>query len=344
MTHQLLEWYEKNKRELPWRETSDPYKIWVSEIILQQTQVKTGIKYYDKFITTFPNVKALSIAKEIEVLKIWEGLGYYRRALNMLHAAKTIVYDYNNIFPIKYNDLIKLKGIGAYTAAAISSICYNEKRAVVDGNVYRVLSRLYNIKTPINTHIGKKKFQKIADELIPNKNPGTYNQAIMDFGSIHCKKNNPKCNICPLIKNCKGLIFNNIDNLPVKQLSKKLKIRHFNYLFITDDDYFIIEQRGSSDIWSKLYQLPLIESGAPMNRKLLIQNNYFEPFNILDIKHEYNTNHILSHQKLIISFWKINTDRIKSNTIAIRIKKTDIKKYPFPKPLQKYFNKAYLNY
>jgi A/G-specific adenine glycosylase len=344
LINQLLEWYGQNKRELPWRETSDPYRIWVSEIILQQTQIKTGIKYYNKFITAFPNIKSLSSAKEIEVLKIWEGLGYYKRALNMLHTAKAIVRDYNNVFPVEYNELIKLKGIGAYTAAAISSICYNEKRAVVDGNVYRVLSRFYNIKTPINTHIGQKKFQKIADKLIPDQNPGTYNQAIMDFGSTHCKKNNPKCNICPLKNNCKGFKLNNICNLPVKKFSKKLKTRHFNYFFITDDEYFIIEQRGINDIWSKLYQLPLIESEIPMNRKLVGQNSCLEQFNILDVQHDYNTIHILSHQKLIISFWQVKTNRLELITTGIRIKKIDMKKYPFPKPLQKYFDKAHLNY
>ena len=337
MVNQLLKWYHENKRDLPWRKTSDPYKIWVSEIILQQTQIQTGTKYYNTFITRFPNVRSLALAKEIDVLKIWEGLGYYTRAINMLYTAKKIHADYHGVFPCKYEDLMKLKGIGPYTASAISSICYNEKKAVVDGNVYRVLTRLYNIQIPINSNAGKKKIQELADRLIPKKNPGAYNQAIMDFGSIHCKKNNPKCNICPLKKDCKAIKLDLVKILPIKKLSKKIIFRYFNYLFITDNKYFLIKQRETNDIWKKLYELPLIESKGEINIQQLKKSEYLNQFNINSIKYQYKTQHILSHQKLIITFWEVKTNNRLINNRYIKINTKDIKKYPFPKPLKTYF-------
>ncbi len=342
MVNQLLEWYHQNKRDLPWRKTYDPYKIWVSEIILQQTQIQTGTKYYHAFIKKFPNIESLSLAKERDVLKVWEGLGYYTRAINMLYAAKKINTDYDGIFPSKYEDLIKLKGIGQYTASAISSICYNEKKAVVDGNVYRVLTRLYNIHTPINTSIGKKEIQNIADNLIPEKDPGSYNQAMMDFGSIHCKKSNPKCQICPLKKHCKAIKLDLVKLLPIKKLNKKITVRYFNYLFIADSKYFLIKQRKTNDIWKKLYELPLIESQSELNLNSLESNNYLNQFNINSIKQQYKTIHILSHQKLIITFWEIKTNNRLTNNRYTQITRQDINKYPFPKPLQNYFNKGNL--
>ncbi len=342
MTTELLKWYKKNKRDLPWRKTSDPYKIWVSEIILQQTQIKTGIKYYYKFLKKFPNITILSNAKEVDVLKTWEGLGYYNRALNMLNTAQTIKVNYNNIFPITYSKLIKLKGIGEYTAAAISSICGNEKRAVVDGNVYRVLSRIYNIDIPINTYMGKKKFQKLANKLIPNTNTGTYNQAIMDFGSIHCKNDNPKCNICPLKSMCQAAKLELVKERPVKKVLKNVKIRYLNYLFIQHQDCFIIQQRKTKDIWNKLYELPLIETKAPIIKKELRNSKLLKKLNVSNMEHQYQLIHILSHQKLIISFWKITIRDINFKHKLKTITLQDIEKYPFPKPLQKYFDKEHL--
>ncbi len=342
MVNQLLTWYHKNKRDLPWRKTSDPYKIWVSEIILQQTQIKTGTQYYNIFIKKFPNVESLALAEEIDILKIWEGLGYYTRAINMLSTAKKIKTDYNGRFPSKYDELIKLRGIGQYTASAISSICFDEKKAVVDGNVYRVLTRLYNVQIPINTNAGKKKIQKIADGLIPSKDPGTYNQAIMDFGSMQCKKNNPKCNICPLKKKCKATKLNLVRVLPIKKLSKKITLRYFNYLFITDLEYFLIKQRKTNDIWKKLYELPLIESKEKIDITTLEHNQYLNQFNVNSIQYQYETNHILSHQKLIITFWEVKINNRLTNNRCIKINKKDINRYPFPKPLQTYFNKGNL--
>lgn len=339
MTNQLITWYKKNKRDLPWRNTRDPYKIWVSEIIMQQTQIKTGTKYYIKFIDKFPDIDSLAMASELEVLHTWQGLGYYNRALNMLNAAKTIKNNFSGIFPSSYNELITLKGVGIYTASAISSICQNEKRAVVDGNVYRVLSRFYNIATPINTNDGKKLFQKIANTLIHDSIPGIYNQAIMDFGAIHCKKNNPKCNTCPLKINCAALKLNLINYRPVKKPPKKIRTRYFNYLLIKFDGCIVIQQRDKNDIWKKLYELPLIESKEMIDKKHIITHNYLDKFKIYKIQNNGRKKHMLSHQKLVMSFWEIIIKEWPKKQIYKKIKLTEISNYPFPKPLKEYLNK-----
>ena len=343
MTHKLLSWYHKNKRDLPWRKTLNPYKIWVSEIILQQTQIKTGIKYYRLFIKKFPNIKALANADEIEVLNAWQGLGYYNRALNMLTSAKKVITEHNGVFPSKYIDLIKLKGVGEYTASAISSICSNEKRAVLDGNVYRFLSRLYNIDTPINTYLGQKKFQKIATQLMPNKHCGTYNQAIMEFGSIHCEKRSPKCVSCPFQSNCKSFKLSLIKLRPVKNTRIIKKIRYLNYFLIKENEEFIIQQRNINDIWQKLYELPLIESSQKLTEAQLIKHKYLRSFRVNSITNVFSMNHILSHQKLKIIFWNTKTKRINIPTKFKKITISQISNYPFPVPLKKYFDKEHLN-
>ena len=332
----LLQWYSENKRDLPWRKTKDPYKVWVSEIILQQTQIKTGLDYYTKFICKFPTVEKLARAHTKTVLKIWEGLGYYNRALNMLESAKIVMKKYNGIFPKEYDKVITLKGVGAYTAAAISSFCNKEKKAVVDGNVYRVLSRLYNIKTNINTTNGKKEFQTTANKLISKSNPGTYNQAIMDFGATHCTKHNPKCQNCPFQKKCMSFKLGNIHLRPVKIVKKISKIRYFNYLFITKNPFFLIQQRRSLDIWKRLYELPLIETIKKINKVTLMNQKQLQCFQIININKSYDEEHNLSHQKLKITFWEINVKSLNVNSDTKAIKKDGIKKYPFPKPLDKY--------
>ncbi len=338
----LIGWYTKNKRPLPWRQTSNPYKIWVSEIILQQTQIKTGIKYYEHFIKTFPNVKTLANCSELDILKVWQGLGYYSRALNMLHSAKKIMLNYEGVFPSKYNDLIQLKGIGDYTAAAISSICEDEKQAVVDGNVYRFLSRLYNIKTPINKASGQKLYKNIANKLMPNNNTGTYNQAIMEFGSIHCTKNNPKCQSCIFKKQCVSLKLDTIKLRPVKIKNIKKKTRYLNYLFLTQKNHFLVKQRGDNDIWKKLYELPLIESKKLLKKEQLIANRYFKLLKKFKIKNPSLVNHKLSHQNLKILFWEIQSDNI-NNLGLKKISIQDLEKYPFPTPLKNYIDKALRN-
>ena len=322
---------------MPWRETTDPYKIWVSEVILQQTQIKTGIKYYNKFLEKFPNIITLASSEDLEILKIWEGLGYYNRALNMLYSARTIVKYYNGVFPTSYNQLIKLKGIGEYTASAISSICANEKRGVVDGNVYRVLSRLYNIKEPIDITRVKQNFQKLANKLVPSENPGTYNQAIMDFGSTHCTKHNPSCHNCIFKKKCESFKENVVLLRPVKKIKKSYIHRHLNYLFITKSDNFIIQQRGVNDVWKKLYELPLIETKKQIDKDFLMRQNYLKKFQISNIRLQYSMQHNLSHQKLKIYFWEIIVQDINIESGLKKITLNTVSLYPFPRPLTKYF-------
>jgi len=221
----LIYWYLHNKRDLPWRKSKNPYYVWLSEIILQQTRVAQGLPYFLNFTKAFPTVFDLAEAKENTVLKLWQGLGYYSRARNLHFSAKYIKNELNGIFPTTYKDLLKLKGVGDYTASAIASICFNEPTAVVDGNVYRVLSRYFGIKTPINSTEGIKEFKKLAQTLIHTKDPGTYNQAIMDFGATLCKPKNPLCNECPFANSCVSLEKNLINELPIKEKKVKLKLQ-----------------------------------------------------------------------------------------------------------------------
>jgi len=341
LTHKLIIWYHENKRNLPWRNTKDPYSIWVSEIILQQTQIKTGIDYYNRFIAKFPNIESLSNASELDVLNMWQGLGYYNRALNMLIAAQTVMKKYHGIFPVKYDDLIQLKGIGQYTASAISSICANENKAVVDGNVYRFLSRFYNIATPINTSQGKKEFQKLANKMLPSTNTGTYNQAIMEFGSIHCRKYMPKCNSCPFQIECISFNSGIINIRPVKNKRTVLKTRYLDYFFIRYNGQFIIQQRGSNDIWKKLYELPLIESTQEISEEQLINHNYLKRFQIKHIRHISSIKHKLTHQNLKINFWETWIKKFPLGNNFLKITIDEVPKYPFPKPLKKYFDKEH---
>tara|TARA_B100000900_G_C20476014_1_gene673432 strand:- start:15 stop:1076 length:1062 start_codon:yes stop_codon:yes gene_type:complete len=342
ISESIINWYHINKRDLPWRKTKNSYKIWVSEIILQQTKISQGINYYNEFISKFPNLESLAKSNDSEILKVWQGLGYYNRALNMLKNAK-ILCNEKKKFPKSYNELIKLKGIGEYTASAISSICNNEKKAVLDGNVYRVLSRVFNISKPINKLSAQKIFKQNAEELLPENNFGDYNQAIMDFGSIQCKPMNPKCNLCVIVKYCKSYELQNIRSRPRKiKNQKKIKLRHLNYLSICDKNYIYLQKRKNSDIWKNLYELPLIETNEITENELLklsIQNK----FKIKKISTPLLSKkiiHKLSHQKLNICFWKLEGKTVKffNNKDFIRAHKSEIIKYPFPKPISKYLN------
>ncbi|EPR73210.1 A/G-specific adenine glycosylase [Winogradskyella psychrotolerans RS-3] len=232
--HKLITWYSDKKRELPWRETSNPYYIWLSEIILQQTQVKQGLPYYDAFVTQYPTIFDLANASETSILKLWQGLGYYSRARNLHFTAKHIVNELDGKFPNTYKDLLKLKGVGDYTASAIASIAFNEVAAVVDGNVYRVLSRYFGIETPINSTLGIKEFKSLASTLIDHKQPATYNQAIMEFGAIQCKPKNPDCTVCPFQDSCVALQNQMVDVLPVKLKKTKVTVKYFNFLVFMD--------------------------------------------------------------------------------------------------------------
>lgn len=253
----LLLWYKTNRRDLPWRNISEPYRIWVSEIILQQTRVAQGYDYYLRFINAFPTVEALAAASEDEVLRLWQGLGYYSRARNMLAAAKQIVAM--GAFPTTYEEVRRLKGVGDYTAAAICSFAYAQPCAVVDGNVYRVLSRYFGIATPIDTTEGKKAFAALAQEMLPPRHSADYNQALMDFGAMQCVPSAPQCDVCPLADGCCAKKENRVAQLPVKSRKTKVTERYFVYIKVVTPEGVWLHRRTANDIWRGLYEYPLIE-------------------------------------------------------------------------------------
>lgn len=275
ISQKLISWYRKNKRDLPWRDTKDPYKIWLSEIILQQTRVEQGKPYYYKFTEQYPTVSHLAQAPLDEVLKTWQGLGYYSRARNMHVAAQEIMTKYNGKFPMNYADIRNLKGVGDYTAAAIASFSYGLSYAVVDGNVYRVLSRLYHINTPIDSHIGKKQFAELAQNILSAKDPANHNQAIMELGATVCKPQNPDCQNCPLVDHCVAFQKGDIASYPVKGKSKAVQNRYFNYIYLTDGENLCLQQRGTEDIWKGLYDLPMVESTQLFSMEELMEDAYY---------------------------------------------------------------------
>lgn len=339
----LIYWYLQNRRELPWRKTKNPYFIWLSEIMLQQTRVAQGMAYYLKFTSTFPTVFDLAKADENTVLKMWQGLGYYSRARNLHFSAKLIANEFNGKFPSTYNEIIKLKGIGDYTASAIASICFDEPTAVVDGNVYRVLSRYFGIKTPINSSAGIKEFKSLAQSLIDKNKAGTFNQAIMDFGALHCKPQNPLCNTCPFSDSCFALEKKLTKDLPVKEKKIKVRKRYFNFLVIkTKEDRTILLERKGKGIWQGLYQFPLIESDKTINKEELILsedfNNLFPSKTTLSLFNKKEIIHKLSHQHLHTQFWIIET----KNSPEINMNWSEIEKYPVPILIAK-FLEAYQN-
>ncbi len=308
----LRHWYLQNKRDLPWRNTVNPYYIWLSEIILQQTRVSQGLSYYFKFIEHFPAVIDLAFASEEQVLKLWQGLGYYSRARNLHFTAKYIVNELHGVFPTTYTDIIKLKGVGDYTASAIASICFNEATAVVDGNVYRVLARYFGINTPINSSKGKKEFKQLAQQLLNKKSSGEHNQAIMEFGARMCKPQNPNCIICPLQNSCIAQEKKLIKVLPVKENRIKIRNRYFNYLVIhtaNNKTNLIKREKG---IWINLYEFPLIETSIDIDEKQLIEHEIFnELFEIYPVTIRlFNKKvivHKLSHQHIHTKFWIVTT-------------------------------------
>ena len=299
----LIQWYLSNKRDLPWRNTNDAYVIWLSEIILQQTRVEQGLPYFNRFVEKYPDVNSFANAAEDDILKLWQGLGYYSRGRNMLKTAQLIQQLHNGIFPQQYDELIKLKGIGEYTASAISSFSANEARAVVDGNVYRVLARFFGITEPINSTTGKKIFQSLADELLNKENAGLHNQAMMEFGAMLCKPKNPACGICPVRESCYAFLNNAINSLPVKINKVKVRERYLNYFLIADEHNILMNRRDDKDIWANMYDLPLIET-----KSLLAENELFNHEEVLAFfGNDLNITevsavkkHILTHQRLYV--------------------------------------------
>ncbi|MEM9078726.1 MAG: A/G-specific adenine glycosylase [Bacteroidota bacterium] len=319
-SQKVLKWYGEHKRELPWRSTRDPYKIWLSEVILQQTRVVQGTPYYHKFVEAFPTVRDLALAPEEKVLKLWQGLGYYSRARNLHAAAKMIVEEYNGQFPNTYEGLKKLKGVGDYTASAIASICFDVPEPVVDGNVYRVLSRYFGVELPINSTQGVKYFKELAREVMDSKNIRDYNQGIMEFGAIQCAPKKPYCLLCPLKDSCVALQENKVQLLPVKLGKTKIRQRFFNYVVILDTKKnTMIEQRLGKGIWQNLYQFPLIET-----KKVALQDEILRELeskifgkNIQSLN-LYNSEpviHKLSHQHLHTQFWVLQLSDELENAI-----------------------------
>lgn len=330
-SEKILDWYHKNKRELPWRSTTDPYKVWLSEVILQQTRVAQGIPYYHKFITEFPQVKDLASASEERVLKLWQGLGYYSRARNLHTTAKQLTENFNGIFPDTYSELIQLKGIGDYTASAISSICFNRPEPVVDGNVYRVLSRFYGIDLAINSSKGQKYFKELARNIMDTNHIRDYNQAIMEFGAVQCVPARPDCSVCPLADACIALAENRIGSLPVKMKNKAVRKRYFDYLVPIDTGRRTrLIQRKEKDIWRNLYEFPLLESTSELDRAEIIpQLKGLLQVNDIESVYQSGTEskvHKLSHQHLYTRFWIVETNEEFEEWIPI----DRIEEFPVP--------------
>ena len=340
-TSEIIEWYNHHKRNLPWRHTKDPYIIWISEIILQQTRVAQGYDYFVRFIERFPDIQSLASASEDEVLKYWQGLGYYSRARNLHAAAKSM----NGKFPDKYEDVLALKGVGEYTAAAICSFAYHMPYAVLDGNVYRVLARYFNIPQSINTTAGHKLFATLAREMLYTPHPEIYNQAIMDFGALQCVPKSPSCNLCPLIESCGAYSSKLVDKLPVKLNKNKNRNRYFNYFMIRFNDSFVLRKRIADDIWKNLYELPLIETFAELSIDDLTQSNEFISMNAIfkaetDIVFCHQMKHILSHQTLFIKFYDIVlTKQLHMNEDFILVSINDTDLYAMPKPIEIFIEK-----
>lgn len=343
--NEIVKWYKLNKRDLPWRNTTDAYVIWLSEIILQQTRVEQGLPYFNKFLENFPTVVDFANATETQVLKLWQGLGYYARGRNMLFTAKQVMVLHNGIFPVRYDELIKLKGVGKYTAAAISSFSNDEAKAVVDGNVFRVLSRYFGIEEPINSTQGKKQFEILAQSLIEDQIPALYNQAIMEFGALQCKPKSPACNICPLQIGCFAFINNKVDVLPIKLKKVKVKERWFNYFIGVENNHVLAKQRKPGDIWQQMFDFPLIETfdeEATLTPQFLdLARNMFG--NMVKITVLDKKKHILTHQIIYVQFFALDNYIVNFNLHA-EIKSVlvaDFKELPHPKVISD-FVEAYL--
>lgn len=340
----IEKWYQEYKRELPWRESADPYVIWISEIILQQTRVVQGYDYFMRFMKRFPDVATLAQADEDEVMKYWQGLGYYSRARNLHAAAKSM----NGVFPKTYPEVRALKGVGDYTAAAICSFAYNMPYAVVDGNVYRVLSRYLGIDTPIDSTEGKKLFAAVADELLDKKNPALYNQAIMDFGAIQCSPQSPNCMFCPLASGCSALAGGMVAKLPVKQHKTKTTNRYFNYIYVRMGAYTLINKRTGNDIWKNLFEFPLIETPEAVSEE---EFSALPEFRAMFAEGETpiirlvcrDVKHVLSHRVIYANFYMVDLpENSQSFTSYQKIKADELEQYAVSRLVHAFIEK-YIN-
>lgn len=342
----LANWYDTHKRELPWRDTPSPYFVWLSEVILQQTRVSQGLDYFNRFVERWPELSDLAKADEEEVLKLWQGLGYYSRARNLHRCARQITEEHNGKFPVTLEALKKLQGIGDYTAAAIASIAFNQPCAVVDGNVYRVLARLFDLKTPINITEGTKIFAKLADTLLDREHPGRHNQAMMEFGALQCLPKHPGCLLCPLQSHCLAFDHQTVGERPVKINKTKIKTRFLNYLVIKDKDgHFYLRKRQQNDIWKNLYDFPCVESERSLSIEEVITHPDFkailphQTYQIHRISPPFT--HKLTHQNLIATFIEIKISDflppIQKNNILL-VLENEMGKYPIPKLIENYLN------
>lgn len=337
-SNKLLGWYKVNKRELPWRNTTNAYYIWLSEIILQQTRVDQGMPYYLAFVKEFPRVEDLALATEDKVLKMWQGLGYYSRARNLHYTAKEIVKNYSGVFPADYNKILKLKGIGTYTAAAISSFAFDLPYAVVDGNVIRVLSRIFGVETPYDTSKGKKQFQELAQELLLKEDVANYNQAIMEFGAVQCKPKSPNCEVCPMMDFCDAFNTNRVAELPVKSKKIKVKHRYLHYLIIDNGINVCISKRKSG-IWTGLYEFPFLEFDKAVSEKDVLQSenwiNIFENYSVSIESVSSQYIHVLSHQKIHAQFWRLKVGEFSSKEYE-SVPYLELPNYPVSRLTEKY--------
>jgi A/G-specific adenine glycosylase len=340
----LINWYQENKRDLPWRNTADPYIIWLSEIILQQTRVQQGLPYFERFINQFPTIYDLANAYEQDILLLWQGLGYYSRARNMHQTAKIIVDKYNGKFPDDYSDIITLKGIGEYTAAAIASFAFGKSYPVIDGNVFRFVSRLFAIQEPIDTKSGKKEVTNALHQIFDQKNPGLFNQAIMEFGATHCTPKKPKCDTCIFNTQCEALKSKKVMSIPVKKgKTKVLTVNHTYLCFIYEKQTYI--EKRTTGIWKNLYQFPLIEEHITSDNIANIVNYYIDQNSKYEIRDCYESRHILSHRKIDAIFYTIyvNTPPVFSKNNIFEIPLTDmITRYPVSILTQNYLKRLNL--
>jgi len=341
----LLQWYQISKRPLPWRETRDPYKIWLSEVILQQTRVVQGMDYYHRFLIAFPDVQSLAAATEQDVLKLWQGLGYYSRARNMHHTAREIADTYRGVFPKSSAGLKKLKGIGDYTAAAIASICFDEPVAVLDGNVARVISRLYAIDIPVDTNEGRVLITSLTNKLLAGNHPGTFNQAMMELGALVCTPKRPACNTCPLAFACEALKLKETERFPVKTAKKPPTVRHLNYLVISftqnNDEFILMHKRTGNDIWKNLFDFPCIETETTAEVSVVLalceKQGIFGglPYMVKHVSGVYI--HQLSHRRLLARFIRIDIQgEPEPSDKYCAVRKDQVAELPLPRLIDRY--------
>lgn len=339
----LIDWYARHGRDLPWRQTRDPYRIWLSEVILQQTRVAQGMAYYLRFAERFPDVRSLASASEDEVLKLWQGLGYYSRARNLHAAARQVVDEFGGAFPAEPAAVRRLRGVGDYTAAAVCSLAADEPCAVVDGNVYRVLARLFDLDLPVDTLPGRRAFAELAQEQLDRRSPGLYNQAIMDFGALQCTPAQPRCGDCPLAERCLALAAGTVAARPVKRGRTKVRDRWFHYLHIVCDGQVPLCRRAAGDIWQGLWEFPLIETPSAAAAEEVIRSEAFREW-LGDaawtlVRQVEMPRHQLSHQRLHATFYRLDTPRLTPRAAAAAVPVTSLGEYAVPRLVERYLGR-----